>query len=73
MHGNVWEWCQDRYANYSSGAQSDPTGAERDSGRVDRGGGFDGSAGYCRSAFRVRISPGIVRYDLGARPARSLP
>ena len=31
MSGNVWEWVWDRFGDYSSGHQTDPTGP--DSGR----------------------------------------
>lgn len=53
MHGNVWEWCQDGYGDYSSGSVGDPVGASSDSDRVLRGGGWDCKANRCRSALRV--------------------
>ena len=34
MSGNVYEWCWDRYGNYSSGAQNNPIGASSGSNRV---------------------------------------
>ncbi len=40
MHGNVWEWTADLYGSYSSGAQTDPTGAASGSYRVFRGGSW---------------------------------
>ena len=52
MYGNVWEWCQDWHGDYPSGAVTDPAGATSGSDRVDRGGCWYNSAGFCRSAAR---------------------
>jgi formylglycine-generating enzyme required for sulfatase activity/tRNA A-37 threonylcarbamoyl transferase component Bud32 len=71
MHGNVWEWCQDRYGAYPSGSATDPTGASSSSYRVGRGGSWFNDAGDCRSAIRSRHTPEL-RYDnLGFRVLRS--
>ena len=52
LHGNVQEWVQDFWGDYSEEAVTDPTGPEEGRRRVTRGGGWDGSAGRLRSAFR---------------------
>jgi formylglycine-generating enzyme required for sulfatase activity len=52
MHGNVWEWCWDRYGTYESGAQTDPAGAFSGSYRVLRGGSWNSYGQYLRSAYR---------------------
>ena len=71
MHGNVWEWCRDWYGNYSSGSVTDPMGPFSGSLRVYRGGGWDGRAWLCRSADRIRFTPGLRSPGLGFRLAFS--
>jgi len=67
MHGNVWEWCQDLYGAYPSGAVTDPTGAERGSYRVLRGGSWRNFAVLCRSADQAGYDPASGTYGIGLR------
>jgi len=46
MHGNVYEWCLDRYGPYPSGEVTDPIGPAEAKKRVARGGCFNGSAPF---------------------------
>ena len=64
MHGNVSEWCSERYDAYE-GAATDPQGPALGLLLVYRGGGWINVA-WCRSAWRGRLEPGH-RYDLGLR------
>ena len=58
MMGNVWEWCQDWYDAYPGGSVIDPQGPATGSIRVIRGGGWNGTARFCRSACRYFYYPG---------------
>ena len=71
MHGNVWEWCSDRYGNYPSGSVTDPTGATSGSYRVIRGGSWSDTSQYARSAGRNRSSPDNRYNNMGFRVLRS--
>ncbi len=70
MHGNLWEWCNDRYGPYG-GTVTDPVGAVAGSGRVFRGGDWGNRAQYCRSAMRSSDYPYQLGYWLGFRVVRS--
>ncbi len=59
MHGNVWEWCEDAFDEFSSGY------------RAIRGGSWFVAAQHCRSAFRYADPPSNHLHSLGFRPTWS--
>lgn len=75
MHGNIGEWCLDRYVE---GVQElrqfvDPVGAESGNTRVVRGGNYVYMPGYCRSASRAYSAQGNAFNTFGFRLARTMP
>ena len=54
MHGNVWEWCIDRFS-------------PGDARRVVRGGSYSNGPADCRSAFRYGILPETRSASFGVR------
>jgi formylglycine-generating enzyme len=71
MHGNVLEWCQDWYGDYSSQPMIDPQGLVSGVHRVLRGGSWFSYGKYCRSAYRNLLSPVIADNSVGFRLARA--
>jgi formylglycine-generating enzyme required for sulfatase activity len=70
MHGNVWEWCGDWFGNYTSGAQTNPTGTSSGVTRVTRGGSWYSSPQGVRSACRNGDLPSNQFANLGFRIVR---
>ncbi len=70
MLGNVWEWVQDYFGNYSSAAQTDPAGPASGSSRVMRGGSWLYNWESIRVSYRLHDDPSIKTYDLGFRCLR---
>jgi formylglycine-generating enzyme required for sulfatase activity len=73
LHGNAWEWCEDRWHDYYEGAPDDGTAWMEGAtpSRVFRGGVWHGRAVFCRSANRFWDHPVIRRDFIGFRPAAS--
>jgi len=70
MLGNVWEWVNDWYGNYSADPQTDPWGP-RGSHHVFRGGSWDDFPNNCRASVRNHASPYFTKHGIGFRAART--
>jgi len=69
MHGNVWEWVQDRYGAdyYAKSPKNNPGGPSEGLDRVRRGGSWEQEAERCSAAIRWHSGPGDKNYDIGFR------
>jgi formylglycine-generating enzyme required for sulfatase activity len=69
MHGNVQEWCQDRWHPNYKNAPNDGSAWETgtDYNRLVRGGAWADPAYRCRSAFRVSKTQGDKSSNIGLR------
>jgi formylglycine-generating enzyme required for sulfatase activity len=81
VHGNVWEWCQDRYLPYPEALGGRPVLDREDTlttvlgahARVVRGGSFLNRAPIVRSAARNKYEPTRAYYYVGFRVVRTCP
>lgn len=69
MHGNVYEWCRDGHADYSSLPETDPVGPDEVRAKVVKGGSWFTEAGKHRSAFWGGLPAGVRDYSTGFRLA----
>lgn len=71
MHGNVYEWCEDRWNSTHAGAPGDGsarlTGEPASTDRVLRGGAWIHPAWHLRSASRVPFDPTVRYFYFGLR------
>jgi formylglycine-generating enzyme required for sulfatase activity len=76
MHGNVWEWCDDRWhQNHEKAPINGRSWNENHSQsgtRVLRGGSCSNILWNCRSAYRIRYNADDCFYDVGFRLAVSV-
>ncbi|KAB2907446.1 MAG: SUMF1/EgtB/PvdO family nonheme iron enzyme [Ignavibacteriaceae bacterium] len=71
MSGNVWEWCWDRYAGYSTAAQGNPRGPLTGDLRVARSGSEQSDENQCRVSYRIGFSPNSGYVSGGFRLAKT--
>ncbi len=76
MHGNVGEWCADRWHDNYQGVPTDGsiwTTSGHNKLRVVRGGSWNYNPGLCRSAYRNNINPRVTYNGIGFRIVCSSP
>lgn len=72
MHGNVWEWCHDFFADdyFTDSPVDDPEGPAKGDTRVYRGGGWESPGALCRAACRHHARPSDRFNTVGFRVMR---
>ena len=71
MHGNVWEWCEDKSGEYSYSPEVNPVNLTRQADtHVMRGGSWEDDALNLRSAIRSFLPPDLPTNGSGFRLVR---
>ncbi|OEK01291.1 hypothetical protein BFP97_07085 [Roseivirga sp. 4D4] len=70
INGNIWEWCNDWYYEYSSNEADNPKGAATGDSKVGRGASYDADPWHSRTASRAYVEPTFQRP--GFRLAKSI-
>jgi len=72
MHGNVWEWCLDRYADNYTDTPCDGSAyaVASEKGRVLRGGSYNADTEKCTCTSRINLGSGGRNYFIGFRLVR---
>jgi formylglycine-generating enzyme required for sulfatase activity len=70
MQGNVYEFVQDWYGDYTSATTVDPVGPADGSDRVPRGGSWMSTARGIRLSNRNFVEPPVRNYNIGFRCVR---
>lgn len=71
-HGNVMEWCQDKWGRYPETDQlTNPQGPPFSTTCCFRGGGWFNGRRFCRSEYRSSGPPISKRYTIGFRVVRN--
>lgn len=74
VHGNAWEWVQDRYSDsyYAESPSTDPQGPTSGRQRVVRGGSWHVTSTSWRSSFRKPYPPDYRGISIGFRLAMTM-
>lgn len=73
MSGNVYEYCQDLYDDYSSSVQTNPCGSSYGYDNVRRGGSWYNYETCCRVSCRSFCKKTNTQHNTGLRLALSIP
>jgi formylglycine-generating enzyme required for sulfatase activity/tRNA A-37 threonylcarbamoyl transferase component Bud32 len=73
MHGNVWEWCQDRLIPKGETSTSGIETVQAEQHRLACGGAFAFPPRFLHSSFRITHPANGFNDTIGFRPARTYP